>query len=97
LRFRERSLGPEHPDTLSSSHELAHVLQEQGKYKDAGEMLWRIIPISKRVLGLDHPETLRQQSNLASNLAYQGKYKEAEKIEPACITNSRENSRTGAS
>ncbi|CUS09492.1 unnamed protein product, partial [Tuber aestivum] len=32
LEGRERILGPDHPDTLSSIHNLANTLRDQGKY-----------------------------------------------------------------
>ena len=34
LEVRERVLGPEHPDTLKTKHNLADTLQDQGKLQD---------------------------------------------------------------
>ena len=34
----ETVLGKEHPDTLASINNLAHVLRDEGKYKEAEEM-----------------------------------------------------------
>jgi hypothetical protein len=36
--FRERSLGKEHPSTLTSMSNLAGVLDRQGKYEEAESM-----------------------------------------------------------
>jgi hypothetical protein len=35
LKSREKVLGPEHPDTLTSINNLAIVLRIQGKYEEA--------------------------------------------------------------
>jgi len=38
LEGREKVLGKEHPDTLTSVNNLAFVLQDQGKYEEAEQM-----------------------------------------------------------
>ncbi|CAG8883634.1 unnamed protein product, partial [Penicillium egyptiacum] len=35
LQDREKVLGPEHPDTLTSVSNLGSVLESQGKYEEA--------------------------------------------------------------
>jgi tetratricopeptide (TPR) repeat protein len=65
LADRQRILGQDHPDTLTSRGNLASA------YRAAGE-LGRAIPLdeqtladSVRVLGQDHPDTLISRNNLA--------------------------------
>jgi tetratricopeptide (TPR) repeat protein len=38
LKLREKALGQEHPDTLTSMEKLAGVLEMQGKYEEAEGM-----------------------------------------------------------
>ncbi|KAF2633271.1 kinesin light chain 1 [Macroventuria anomochaeta] len=78
LSVRERMLGPEHPDTLTSMGNLASVLDRQGKYKEAEAMNRETLVLYKTVLGPKYPDTLTSMSNLALVLYRQGKYKEAE-------------------
>ena len=44
LDGREKVLGKEHPDTLTSVSNLASVLQYQGKYEEASQMKSTSIP-----------------------------------------------------
>ncbi|KAH7131165.1 TPR domain protein [Dactylonectria macrodidyma] len=80
LDAREKVLGREHPDTLTSISNLAGVLQDQGKYEEAEQMDRRALDARERVLGREHPDTLMSISNLASMLGYQGMYEEAEQM-----------------
>ncbi|KAI8680532.1 NACHT domain-containing protein [Fusarium keratoplasticum] len=80
LEGREKVLGREHPDTLTSIHNLGWVLRSQGKYEEAEQMNRRALEGCEKVLGREHPHTLTSVSNLASVLQDQGKYKEAEQM-----------------
>ncbi|KAH7123389.1 hypothetical protein B0J13DRAFT_531505 [Dactylonectria estremocensis] len=51
LEIRERVLGREHPDTLTSVHILALVLQDQGKHEEAEQMNRRTLDAKEKVLG----------------------------------------------
>jgi tetratricopeptide (TPR) repeat protein len=73
-------LGTGHPDTLTSVSNLALVLRDQGKYKEAEEMHRRALEGKEKVLGTEHPYTLISVNNLASVLQDQGKYEEAEEM-----------------
>ncbi|OBT53786.1 hypothetical protein VE04_07701 [Pseudogymnoascus sp. 24MN13] len=77
---RERELGVNHPDTLTSVSNLASVLQRQGRYKEAESMNRRALEGRERELGVNHPSTLTSVSNLASVLQSQGRYEEAESM-----------------
>ncbi|WAO96035.1 NACHT domain-containing protein [Fusarium falciforme] len=78
LEVREKVLGREHPDTLTSVSDLALVLQDQGKYEEAEQMNRRALEAREKVLGREHPDTLTSISNIGLVLQYQGKYEEAE-------------------
>ncbi|KUJ07385.1 uncharacterized protein LY89DRAFT_365096 [Mollisia scopiformis] len=80
LEGREKVLGKEHPNTLTSVSNLASVLQNQGKYEQAEEMNRRALEGHEKVLGKEHPDTLTSVSILASVLQYQGKYEQAEEM-----------------
>jgi hypothetical protein len=80
LQGREKLLGHEHPDTLTSMNNLAGVLNRQGKYEEAEAMNRQELECTKKVLGPEHPDTLTSMSNLALVLTSQGKYEEAEAI-----------------
>ena len=78
VKAREKVLGPEHPDTLTSVSHLGLVLESQGKYEEAEAMHRRDLEGSEKVLGPEHPDTLISVTNLGSVLESQGKYEEAE-------------------
>jgi tetratricopeptide (TPR) repeat protein len=78
VKAREKVLGPEHPDTLTSVSHLGSVLECQGKYEEAEAMHQRALKAREKVLGPEHPDTLTSVSNLGSVLESQGKYEEAE-------------------
>ena len=81
LQGREKVLGVEHPDTLSSVNDLASVLRYQGIYQIAEEMNRRALQGREKTLGVEHPGTLTSVRNLASVLQCQCKYVAAEEID----------------
>jgi tetratricopeptide (TPR) repeat protein len=80
LKTRQRELGSEHPDTLTSMNNLENVLSDQGKYEEAEERHRRALRLREAVLGKEHPDTLTSMNDLANVLSRQGKYKEAEEM-----------------
>ncbi|KAF3078608.1 hypothetical protein TWF102_003307, partial [Orbilia oligospora] len=52
----EKTLGKDHPSTLSTIHNIAVVFDNQGKYDEA--MYKRALAGKEKVLGKDHPSTL---------------------------------------
>jgi len=75
----ERTLGPEHPDTLSARHLLTLALERENKHAEAEKEGRAVLALREKVLGPEHPDTLDTRSNLALVLEHEGKYKEAEK------------------
>lgn len=80
LDVRERTLGPEHPDTLSSLNNLAYVLDSIADYAGAEPLYRRALEAEERLRGPDHPSTLCVLNNLAFLLANQGKNSGAEAL-----------------
>jgi hypothetical protein len=78
LDGREKALGKEHPDTLTSVNSLALVLERQGKYEAAEEMNRQALHGREKALGKEHPDTLTSVNDLARVLQCQGKYEAAE-------------------
>ncbi|MBF9131406.1 tetratricopeptide repeat protein [Plantactinospora sp. S1510] len=72
-----RTLGDEHPYTLTTRHELAGVLHDQGDYEQARTEFQAIYDIERRTLGDEHPHTLATRHNLAGVLHDQGDYEQA--------------------
>ncbi|ESP95707.1 nephrocystin (plasmid) [Streptomyces sp. GBA 94-10 4N24] len=65
LADSERVLGPDHPDTLLSRHNLAGAYESAGDLGRAIPLYERTLADSERVLGPDHPDTLLSRHNLA--------------------------------
>lgn len=62
---RERTLGPEHPDTLAARHEFALWTGDAGDPAAARDMFAELVPLCERALGPEHADTLNARCNLA--------------------------------
>ncbi len=78
--LRRRELGEEHPDTLTSMHDLGWLYNVQGRYQEAEILIRETLEIRKRVLGEEHDRTLASMHILALLYANQGRYDEAEPL-----------------
>jgi hypothetical protein len=65
LAARERVLGPEHPDTLTTRNDLAYWTGQAGEAAAARDQLAELVPVRERVSGPEHPHTLATRANLA--------------------------------
>jgi Tetratricopeptide repeat len=74
----ERTLGPDHPDTLSARNSLATAYRVAGRVADAIPLVQQTLSARERLLGADHPSTLASRNNLAS--AYRSTGRPAEAI-----------------
>jgi eukaryotic-like serine/threonine-protein kinase len=81
LDLRRRVLGREHPDTLRSMTNLAHVYWGEGKYAQAEALGNEALPTMRRVLGPEHPDTLRSMNDLAMVYTGEGKFAQAEALD----------------
>ncbi|WP_405484718.1 tetratricopeptide repeat protein [Streptomyces sp. NBC_00009] len=75
---RDATLGPEHPDTLTSRHNLAVALRDLGRLEEAEAEHRAVLDARTRVLGPEHPKTLSSRSNLSVMLRDLGRLEEAE-------------------
>jgi hypothetical protein len=66
LTARERSLGADHPDTLTALASLAGWTGLAGDAAAARDQLAALLPIVERVRGTEHPGTLATRANLAT-------------------------------
>jgi len=78
LLQQEKNLGPEHPDTLSSVHRIASLLEDKGDYDNAHRLYSRALEGRDRALGYEHPDTLTTANHLGILLYLKGDYKPAE-------------------
>ena len=61
----EHHLDPEHPDTLTSRHNLADAYADAGRTSEAIDLFEAVLATRERVLGPDHPDSLSSRHNLA--------------------------------
>ena len=65
LPVRERVIGPDHPATLRTRHDLAHLTGQAGDPAGARDLFAELVPVRERVSGPEHPDTLNARANLA--------------------------------
>ncbi len=65
LDARERVLGPEHPETLTTRYQLAYWTGLAGNPAGARDLLAAVAPVRERLLGPEHKDTLAARGNLA--------------------------------
>ena len=75
----KRVLRDEHPDTLTSMANLALTYRNQGRWKEAEELLVQVM--RKRALREEYPDMLTSMANLALTYRNQGRWKEPEELE----------------
>ncbi len=66
LSAQRRTLGEDHPSTLSFTFNFAGILWAQGKRAEALELLRQQLEASRRVLGEAHPNTQQSLRNYAA-------------------------------
>ncbi|MFE2306262.1 tetratricopeptide repeat protein, partial [Streptomyces sp. NPDC059411] len=64
-RRRTDRLGPRHPETLTSRHQLAFFIGESGAHRAAATRFAALVSDAGEVLGPDHPDTLAARHQLA--------------------------------
>ena len=68
----ERTLGRDHPHTLTAVNNVGGLLQAQGKFDLAEPFHSRALEGCERILGDEHPSTLLAVDNLGTLLQAQG-------------------------
>lgn len=80
LQIKEKLLGAEHLDTVSSLISLAGVLYSQCQYSEAESLYLRVLQVQEKILGEEHPDTAQTQIGLANVYVEQVKLSEAESL-----------------
>ena len=70
-------LGPEHPDVLTVTHNLAASLGGAGRWDEAEAVNRRVLAARERVLGPETRAVAETRNALANTLAQQGRFDEA--------------------
>ena len=78
LTARLRVLGPDHPDTLTTRHQIALEIAARGDHAAAEAEYRDVLTATLRVLGPDHPDTLTTRHNIAREIAARGDHTAAE-------------------
>jgi hypothetical protein len=65
MKVQRATLGPKHPDTLSSMKNLASPLQAQGKLAESEALFKEMLEGFRAALGPQHPKTLTSERSLA--------------------------------
>ncbi len=80
-----RTLGNNHPQTLTAMNQLANLYWSQDRYPEAEPLYLEVIEGRRRVLGEEHPDTLRVRTDLASLYTQQKQFDEAERLDKATL------------
>jgi len=78
LDDQRHTLGPDHPDTLSTRFSLAREMAACGDHAGAEEEFRAVFAARQRKLGPDHRETLIARFNIAEQMAARGNHAGAE-------------------
>ncbi len=65
LAIWEKTLGPEHPNVVTSLNNLAELYRTQHEFDQAEPLYKRALAIDEKVLGLEHPDVASDLNNLA--------------------------------
>ena len=84
----QTELGPDHPDTLTTRHNLANSYRSAGRIEEAIALEQAVLADRERILGPDHPNTLTTRHNLASSYWSAGRVEEAIALQQAVLADS---------
>jgi tetratricopeptide (TPR) repeat protein len=73
----EKTIGKDHPNTLTAVHNRALVFKNQGQYGTALEWYGRALNGREKTLGKEHISTLDTVNSMAALFSNQGQYKKA--------------------
>jgi tetratricopeptide (TPR) repeat protein len=75
-----RHRGPDHPDTLTTMHDLASSYQALGRYDEALKLREETLALRRAKLGPNHPDTFSSMHGLATSYDALGRQDEALKL-----------------
>ena len=74
MEMRKKLLGAEHPDTLTSTANLAVTYVNQGRWNEAEQLAVQVMKITKKLLNVEHQVTLTSLAKLAITYCDQGRW-----------------------
>jgi serine/threonine protein kinase/tetratricopeptide (TPR) repeat protein len=80
IEVRQRVLGPDHPETLESMHNLVHARGISGDLTKAKDLMERVLEAQRRTLRPDHPAIIGSLHDLYVLLMRQEEFLEARKV-----------------
>jgi tetratricopeptide (TPR) repeat protein len=80
LQTQRRLVGPDNPETLTTTNQLANVYWHQRKLKEAEPLYLDVAERRRRLLGDEHVDTLKADFDLASLYALQKRFDDAERL-----------------
>ncbi len=80
LAWSERTLGPDHPDTITTLSRLGGMFQVQGRFEEAELLYKRVLTNHEKTLGPEHIETGVSITSLAVIYVNLGRYGQAEPL-----------------
>ena len=86
LRLREKILGQEHPDTISSANNLGITYFIIGDHQEAQALFKQCLEKRTKSLGRQHPCTLASMNNMAAIYHYTNKPDKAQSLYSECLT-----------
>jgi tetratricopeptide (TPR) repeat protein len=89
MRAREKVLGREHQDTLSSMAMVGSAYRLGGRWDDAEKLEVQVMETSKKKLGTDHPDTLASMNNLANTYLNQGRWDDTKELQVQVVKTSK--------
>ena len=81
LATRSDTLGPEHPDTITTRLNLAAAYGEAGQWDKALPLYEQTLQLAKSKLGPEHPDTITTRLNLAAAYGEAGQWDKALPLE----------------
>lgn len=97
LRIREQHLGPEHPETAETLHDVATLRERQGRRQEACALYQRALTIREQILGSAHPKTMETRTRVMALLQRMGQDEDAallEAVQPDTAKPEHEQTRT---
>ena len=85
VKSQLESIGPRHPDTLTTQNNLASALGKMGRLEEAEALFRQTLETRRQVIGPEHPSTLANVRGLAEVVAARGRRDEAEALLRSCL------------
>ncbi|WP_299540685.1 FxSxx-COOH system tetratricopeptide repeat protein [uncultured Streptomyces sp.] len=82
----QRILGADHPDTLTTRHNLAFSYWQAGRTTEAIALQEAVLTDRERILGTEHPNTLTAREHIALSYWQAGRTTEAIALQEAVLT-----------